>query len=69
MSAWVAVAAGDADTVKIVVIRGKNRTTKTLKAAGGTIRLPALRAGSARVKVVAKGDGSTTKVKETIRIR
>lgn len=67
--AWIAVAAGDADTVKVVVIQGKNRITTTLKAAGGTFRLPALRAGSARVKVIAKGEGGTTKVKEAIRIR
>ena len=51
------------------MIQGKNRITTTLKAAGGTFRLPALRAGSARVKVIAKGEGGTTKVKEAIRIR
>ena len=67
--AWIAVAASDASSVKVVVVQGRTRVTRKLASRGGSVRLPALSRGSARIKVVVKGDGGTTRITRTITVR
>lgn len=66
----VAVAAVDADSVKVVVRQGKKKlVTDKLSAGGGSITLPGLAKGAVKIVVTARGDGGTTRKNRTIQVR
>lgn len=68
--ASVAVAAINADTVKVVVRQGKKRlVSDKLSAAGGSITLPGLTKGAVKITVIAQGDGGTTRANRTLQVR
>jgi hypothetical protein len=66
----VAVAAIDADSVRITVRQGRKKlVSDTLPAGGGAITLPALATGAVKITVVAKNDDGTARAKRTLRVR
>ncbi|PUA82156.1 phosphatase [Nocardioides currus] len=68
--ASVAVAAIDADSVKVVVRQGRKKLlAEKLSAGGGAVTLPALAKGAVKVTVVAKNDDGTTRANRTLQVR
>ena len=66
---WISVSASEATSVKVRITQGKTKVSKTLGATGGSIELPKLAKGSAKVEVIATGAGGTTKIVHTIKVK
>ena len=66
---WISVTVDGATEVKVRVTQGRKTTTRKLSDDGGSVRLPQLRKGSARIKVVAKAEAGRTTSTRTIAVR